>query len=146
MRILIAVDESPHSERAVEFVAQMRWPAGSRVLVASVVAPVISAAAALDPPTAAEPLHALEQDRRRHQSLIERAQDRLRRAGFAVESRLLTGDPREQILDVIEKEQVALLVVGSHGRTGLARLLLGSVSSHAVAHAPCSVLVVKAAA
>ena len=144
MRILIAVDESPYSERAVEFAAQMRWPAGSRVLVASVVAPPLPAPTALDGPTA-EPPNTFDQDRRRHQSLIDRAQDRLRRAGFCVEGRLLTGDPREQILEVIENEQVSLLVVGSHGRTGLARLLLGSVSSHAVAHAPCSVLVVKAA-
>ena len=145
MKILIAVDESPYSERAVEFAAQMRWPAGSRVLVTSVVAPPLPASTALDAPTAAEPLAALDQDRRLHQSLIDRAQDRLRRAGFCVESRLLTGDPREQILEMIEREQVSLLIVGSHGRTGLAKILLGSVSSHAVAHAPCSVLVVKAA-
>ena len=145
MRILIAVDESPYSERAVEFAAQMRWPAGSRVLVASVLAPPVPVSAALDAAPAAEPLAAFEQDRLHHQALIDRAQDRLRRAGFAVEGRLLTGDPREQILEAIEREHVGLLVVGSHGRTGLARLLLGSVSSHAVAHAPCSVLVVKAA-
>jgi nucleotide-binding universal stress UspA family protein len=145
MKILIAVDESSYSERAVEFAAQMRWPAGSTVLVASVVASPPPASAALDAPTAAELLSALEQDRRRHQSLIDRAQDRLRRAGFCVDGRLLAGDPREQILEAIEREQVSLLVVGSHGRTGLARILLGSVSSHAVAHAPCSVLVVKAA-
>ncbi len=145
MRILIAVDESPHSERAVEFAAQMRWPAGSRVLVASVLPPPVAASAALDASTVAEPLAAFEQDRLRHQALIDRAQDRLRRAGFTVEGRLLTGDPREQILETVEREHVALLVVGSHGRTGLSRLLLGSVSSHAVAHSPCSVLVVKAA-
>jgi nucleotide-binding universal stress UspA family protein len=36
-----------------------------------------------------------------------------------------------------------LVVVGSHGRTGLAKLVLGSVASHVVTHAPCSVLVVK---
>ena len=39
MRILIGVDQSPHSERAVRFVTRMRWPAGSRVIVASVMTP-----------------------------------------------------------------------------------------------------------
>ena len=42
MRILIGVDASPHSERAVRFVTRMRWPAGSRVIVASVMTPPLS--------------------------------------------------------------------------------------------------------
>src|ERR1041385_1934860 len=42
MRILIGVDQSPHSERAVLFVSRMRWPAGSRVIVASVMTPPLS--------------------------------------------------------------------------------------------------------
>ena len=145
MRILLAVDDSPHSRRAVEFAAQMRWPAGSRILVVSVMPPPLAPLAALDAPTAAEPLRIHEEDRLQHQELITRAQDRLRSVGFAVEGRLLEGDPREQILELIEREAVSLLILGSHGRTGIARLLLGSVSSHAVAHSPCSVLVVKAA-
>ena len=37
-----------------------------------------------------------------------------------------------------------LVVVGSHGRTGLGKLLMGSVASHVVSHAPCTVMVVKA--
>jgi len=42
MRILIAVDQSPHSARAVRFVSRMRWPAGSRVIVASVLTPPLT--------------------------------------------------------------------------------------------------------
>jgi hypothetical protein len=42
-------------------------------------------------------------------------------------------------------ERSDLVVVGSHGRSGLSRLLIGSVASHVVIHAPCSVLVVKTA-
>lgn len=41
MKILIALDDSAHSARAVRFVLRMRWPAGSRVIVANVLAPVI---------------------------------------------------------------------------------------------------------
>jgi nucleotide-binding universal stress UspA family protein len=56
---------------------------------------------------------------------------------------VLDGDPREQLMELLDQERVDLLVIGSRGRGSLARLMLGSVSSHAVGHAPCSVLVVK---
>jgi nucleotide-binding universal stress UspA family protein len=76
-------------------------------------------------------------------ALVEGAETELRAAGFATESRTATGDPRDVLLRLLEDERVDLIVMGSHGRTGLAKLLLGSVSSHVVTHAHCSVLVVK---
>jgi nucleotide-binding universal stress UspA family protein len=53
------------------------------------------------------------------------------------------GDPREGIVHAAETERADLVVVGSHGRTGLQKLLIGSVAAHVVTHAPCSVVVVK---
>ena len=143
MRILVAVDESAHSERAVKFVARMRWPAGSRVIVATVLAPVLT-----PPATGAEggvPLliEVTEQQRQQAQALLARAEATLRESGVAAESRTETGDPRDALLRLVKQDRADLLVVGSHGRTGFAKLLLGSVSSHAVTHAHCSVLVVK---
>jgi nucleotide-binding universal stress UspA family protein len=41
-----------------------------------------------------------------------------------------------------EKKEVKAIIMGSHGRTGLARLLIGSVVSRVIGHAPCKVLVV----
>jgi nucleotide-binding universal stress UspA family protein len=58
---------------------------------------------------------------------------------------VLQGDPREMLIEEARSERADLVVVGSHGRTGLDRLLMGSVASHVVTHAPCSVLVVKEA-
>jgi len=57
---------------------------------------------------------------------------------------MVPGDPRSALVDEARQEHADLIVVGSHGRSGLSKLLLGSVASHVVAHAPCSVLVVKA--
>ena len=57
--------------------------------------------------------------------------------------KVLPGDPREALVDTVRAENADLLVVGSHGRTGISKLMLGSVASHVVAHAPCDVLVVK---
>lgn len=75
--------------------------------------------------------------------LVARAEAELREAGIATESRILTGDPRDALVRLIRDERADLIVMGSHGRTGLSKLLLGSVSSHVVTHAHCSVLVVK---
>jgi len=123
VKILIAVDDSRHSERAIAFVSHMRWPAGSRMIVAHVTSPAVP-----EKPLAGG---------------VDRAQDQLREAGLATERRVAEGDAREQLLALVDRERIDLLVMGSRGHSGVARLMMGSVSSHAVSHAPCSVLVVK---
>jgi nucleotide-binding universal stress UspA family protein len=142
MKILVALDDSSHSELALDFVTRTRWPAGSRVIVVSVVQAVVSALAGPFEPTAIEVDITAEQ-RRVAEEVISRAENRLRECGFATETRVLTGDPREALVQEARNMRADLVVVGSHGRTGLAKLMLGSVSSHVVTHAPCSVLVVK---
>jgi nucleotide-binding universal stress UspA family protein len=49
----------------------------------------------------------------------------------------------EVICDIARKQSIDLIVLGSHGRTGIKRLLMGSVTESVIAHAPCPVLVVK---
>lgn len=142
MKILIALDDSPHSDRALDFVTRMRWPAGSRVIVASTLQPVASTLVAPQEPGMASTA-LLEEQRRHLEELVARAEGTLREFGFSTEGRVLVGDPREALLEVAQAERADLLVVGSQGRTGIAKLMLGSVSSHVVTHAPCSVLVVK---
>jgi nucleotide-binding universal stress UspA family protein len=58
--------------------------------------------------------------------------------------RLEDGDPAAQILRVAEETKCELIVMGTHGRTGLGRLLLGSVAEEVVRKAPCAVLTMKA--
>ena len=60
-----------------------------------------------------------------------------------VEKRIEIGDVAKTICRVAEEINADVIVVGSHGRTGLERLFLGSVSEHVVRHAPCPVLVVR---
>ena len=57
--------------------------------------------------------------------------------------RLLTGDPAEAIITLAKEEKVDMIVMGTHGRRGLSRLLMGSVAEHVVRVAPCPVLTVK---
>jgi nucleotide-binding universal stress UspA family protein len=63
----------------------------------------------------------------------------LERASFVVETIVRQGDPRREIVEAAKDWDAELIVVGSHGRTGLQRLILGSVAEYVVRHAPCSV-------
>ena len=60
-----------------------------------------------------------------------------------MDSRVELGDPRDLIVRTADAVGADLVVVGSHGRTGLPRLVMGSVASYVVSHAPCDVMVIK---
>ena len=59
------------------------------------------------------------------------------------EHRLVTGDPATEIVRLAEDEKIDLIVLSTHGRTGLKRLLMGSVAEAVVRRAPCPVLTFK---
>jgi universal stress protein A len=143
MKILIGVDDSPHSEAAIDFVRSMPWPTGTRVVVVSSVRPAVSVYSEIYIPATGQSEGLMEDQIRFHQELVSRAELRLKEAGLRTEARVLQGDPRESLVEAARTEHADLLVVGSHGRTGLAKLLMGSVATHVAAHAPCNVLVVK---
>jgi nucleotide-binding universal stress UspA family protein len=65
-------------------------------------------------------------------------------ANRPLELRVVFGRPFERIVETAVKEKVELIVMGTHGRTGLSRLALGSVAERVARLAPCSVLTVKA--
>ena len=62
------------------------------------------------------------------------------------EHRLIEGAPGDQIPDLAEAEQADLIVMGTHGRSGLQRLLMGSVAETVVRRAPCPVLTLRQSA
>lgn len=66
-------------------------------------------------------------------------------AQHTVELRVLAGHPFERIVETALREHVDLIVLGTHGRTGLAHAIMGSVAERVVRLAPCAVLTVKAA-
>ena len=143
MRIVIGVDDSPHSHAAVEFVRKMTWPRESTIVVLSVVRPVagVYAEAYVSPEPYVEQMSG---DLVRFpQETAASAERDLQTTGLKTDARILHGDPRTALVEAARTERADLLVVGSHGRTGMAKLLMGSVAAYVVTHAPCSVMVVK---
>jgi nucleotide-binding universal stress UspA family protein len=65
------------------------------------------------------------------------------REGVKVEALTLKGEPHEVIVDTVEKKEAGFMVVGSHGRSGIERLLMGSVTERVIGHAGCPILVVR---
>jgi nucleotide-binding universal stress UspA family protein len=82
----------------------------------------------------------LDQDAR---AQLEPLRAMLTRSGVTNRLRLAHGAVVEAILDAAESEQAQLLVMGTHGRTGLRRLLEGSVAESVLRRSPCPVLVVR---
>jgi nucleotide-binding universal stress UspA family protein len=142
MRILLAMDGSAPSQDAIDEVAECSWPASSTARVISVVRPYVPPATELVP-VAFTPQDVLQQQERDARQIAARAAERLTQSGFSVDTVVRQGDPRTAIVDEAAEWGADLIVVGSHGHTGLTRLLLGSVAQAVVAHAPCSVEVVR---
>jgi nucleotide-binding universal stress UspA family protein len=143
MKILLAVDDSEYSAVAVEEVAKRPWPTGTTVRVLTVVEPF--------PPVAVEAWYGVLENferidqaiRKGGRELTKRTAEILKKKGIKVESAVRNGDPRAEIVEEAEKWAADLVVMGSHGHTGIRRLLLGSVALSVVSHAPCSVEVVR---
>src|ERR1019366_9142858 len=83
------------------------------------------------------------EQRKLAEELLSRGTEKLRSAGFKVTSSVEEGDARDAILNHSETWRADLIMVGSHGRTGLDRFLMGSVSEAVARHARCSVEIVR---
>jgi nucleotide-binding universal stress UspA family protein len=146
MKILLATDGSPYSLAAVDEVARRPWPAGSEVKVISIVdLPIIPTT---DPWMAASYAYEalLVGARSRAREAVDGALSTLRaKAGdeLRVDSEIIEGTPKNVILEEAEGWGADLIIMGSHGYGSVKRFLLGSVSSAVVAHAKCSVEIVR---
>ena len=142
MKILLAVDGSSPSQDAIDEVARRLWPQPTVVRVISVVQPYVPPATEFVP-VVATPQEVTQQQQADAKRFATHAADRIAKPGVSVETVARLSDPRTTIVDEAHEWEADLIVVGSHGRTGLTRLLLGSVAQAIVAHAPCSVEVVR---
>lgn len=143
MKILLAVDDSKFSEAARQrVIAQSQLP-NTEVRVLHVVEPVhlTGELGAYIPDI---DISAVQAERlKKAEELIERIGQALRAAGLKVSTALEEGDPKTKIIDHAEAWHADLIVVGSHGRKGLDRFLLGSISEAVARHARCSVEIVR---
>ena len=140
MKILLAVDNSKFSDAALQGVIAQIPPQGTEVLVLHVGEPITVSP---PPPMSAGYAPELESRVKDGRELVEREAQRLRAAGFKADGAVENGDIREKIIDAAAEWRADLIVMGSHGRRGMQRFLLGSVAEHVARHAHCSVEIVR---
>ena len=142
MRILIAYDGSAGAAQAVALAAGIDWPTGSMVRVVSVIDP--TALQLLPWTTGDAASRVLERDATAY---VEADQatvvGRLSAPNRVVDAVLLRDRPASALVDQAGEFEADLVVVGSRGHGPIASLLLGSVSTEVVDHAPCPVLVAR---
>ncbi|HVV83931.1 MAG TPA: universal stress protein [Kofleriaceae bacterium] len=139
-RILCPVDFSASARRAAELAATLADPKGlGLTLLHAVQLPVFP----MDPTM---PAYVAEVEEEAHATLEAWAAELRAKTSLPVEARTVLGSASAQAIALLDAELTYdLVAVGSHGRTGLGRVLLGSVAEQLVRHAPCSVLVARAA-
>jgi len=143
MRILLAIDDSRFSQAAIETVIEQARPQDTDVRILHVVEspPLLVAREMGGYEPALET--ALESQKQNAEALVMKAAELLRARGLKVAATLELGDAKSKILDVAEEWRADLIVVGSHGRRGFERFLMGSVSDAVARHAKCSVQIVR---
>ncbi len=146
-QLIVGVDGSPSSQRAVA--ALSTWPifAGLPARVVAVAEPpaiwALSLGAALNPAFTDQRGATVDAKRRQLSDLAERACEDLARAGLDASSELRVGDPAGELLKAATEDDADLIVVGSRGLSALSRLAVGSVARKVLLHTPASVLVVR---
>ena len=138
--ILIATDGSKTAEHAAALGIKFAQQYGAKVFAVYVINITASEAILIDEAWATEECVACEKTGHRAISSVE---EKAKFAGLEVESTILKGDPADRILDFADEHNVDMIVVGSLGKSGIERFVLGSVSEKVVRYAKVPVLVVK---
>ena len=138
MRILVPIDDSDPARAAFEH-ALTTFP-DAKITVLHVINPSISAYSD-DPPYNFQ--RAVDAEEKAADRLFEEARALADDHGVSIETETLVGSPARGILECAEERDVDHVVLGSHGRSGVSRVLLGSVAETVVRRAAVPVTVVR---
>lgn len=141
-RILVPVDGSSKSEKAFQHVFD-ELPDATVILV-HVINPVDTLAFGYDEYFDAEAYQRLEQrERKEARDMLDEYRETATDRGMGAESVIRTGIPAKQILETASERDIDHIVMGSHGRTGVGRVLFGSVAETVTRRASVPVTIVR---
>ncbi len=138
-RILVPIDFSPPSLKALDRALDYFGPHRAQITLVHVIEPMSYAVPRFIP----EPTLLLEEQRKIAARELGRVQARLARRRIRVRAEIHFGIVHQVIIDVARRNRADLIVISTHGRTGLAHLVMGSVAERVVRGASCPVLTVR---
>ena len=139
-RFLVPVDFSEDANQAVKYAIDLASKLGARMTLLHVIQLLPLGSGDMGVTVPYTYFQDLEADiTSRMQAYLER----VTAAGLEGEIAVVRGVPFQEILETAKMQQVDLIVMGTHGRTGLQHVLMGSVAEKVVRLAPCPVLVVR---
>jgi universal stress protein A len=135
-RILVATDFSEHSRKALSYAIGFAAQFGAKLTLVHVVEPV------LYPTDWMLPLPEIDFAQTR-KFLIEQLKTFSKKSPVTAQPTVRYGQPAEEIVQVARERKIDLIVIGTHGHSGVKHLLIGSVAERVVRHAPCPVLTLR---
>jgi nucleotide-binding universal stress UspA family protein len=141
--ILLPTDFSDCGNYALSFAASLARTFGASIICVHVIEPMVPTvgySGMTEPLPIADITDQLEYSAERELPKLAKREEC---AGLEVEEMIVHGEAASEIVRVAKERNVDLIVVSSHGRTGLGRILFGSTAEAVVRHASCPVLVVK---
>ena len=139
--ILCPVDFSDPSRTALEHAEKLAREIDAELVVVHVVIPALYPVAFGAVPTGAPQVTQAATDAAAES--LERLMDELKERGTRCRYMVETGTPARRITELVKEQGIDLVVMGTHGMTGIGHVLLGSVAERVVRLCPCPVLSVK---
>ena len=134
-RILVATDFSDQSSKALQWARSLAWAFGAKLVLLHVI-DIFSLAETGCLMAGSDPLHLLREQ-------AQQRMDGLKRVIPDVEMLIREASPRPTIVDAAVELDCQMIIMGTHGRSGLAHLLLGSVAEYVVRNSKVPVLTVR---
>ena len=141
MNVLLAVSDRLFGDALVRFASNHNWEAGSQFKLICVVAPLQKQFGHSDD----DKKVSFDEEMTMADKLLSQLKTALQKAlpGAAITYEVLVGSPSHEILECAGKWPAGMIVLGSHGRGGLEKLLIGSVSHFVASHSACSFGIVR---
>lgn len=138
-KILVPIDGSDYSNRAAEYAIGVAKTQDAEVILVYVVDELV-----IDQFSSATEKSTIESQLKNDgQHTVHYVENLMKKAGVKSSSLLLKGRPFEQIVNTTKSFDIDLVVMGTYGRRGAERILIGSVAERVIEYSPCPVLVVK---
>lgn len=141
--ILAPTDFSHHAEAAVKSAFELAEQFGATVHMVHTLAEPVSAIAPEPMIVAAPPPEFYEESEKTCKEALQKVASQFGKPGVKVQTAALWGSPVDTVLEYAQREPIDLIVISTHGRTGLSHVLLGSVAESIVRNAPCPVLTLR---